>query len=68
MEVTFNNVTITVVAENENKAYDLLCETLSDSDNKIEFTTDTFCVEPDGEVRDTTELFGHSDVNERKDA
>lgn len=58
MDVTFQNVTITVTADTPQDAYTALCEALA----PFEYSTDTYTrheedgVEPT-EERDTTELF-----------
>lgn len=61
MNITFNNVTITLTAKNPTEAYTQLCNTLAtmkDSD----WTTDTYSLE-DGEEHDTSELL----PNDEKD-
>lgn len=51
---TFQNVTISIEAENGKKAYSKLCDNLAD--NSIDWHTDTFS-ENDGDMRETVELF-----------
>lgn len=57
MEITFQNVSITVTADRPEDAYTKLCEALE----PFEYTTDTYSVDVEGaetsEERDTSELF-----------
>jgi len=63
VEVTFNNVTITIPAANAKQAYAVLCEALDPLG--AEWTTDTYTVDDgeekdtvdDGEEKDTRDLF-----------
>ena len=47
IDVTFNNVTITINASSPKEAYRKLCEALSNGD--IEYATDTFATNGDGD-------------------
>jgi hypothetical protein len=61
MDVTFDNVTITVQADSPEEAYTALCNALGASSTFIDWQTDTFDTRgADGNFdrcRDTSELF-----------
>ncbi len=59
MEVTFNNVTITIEADSAKAAYLKLCTVLETKDNSIEYMTDTYTVERGETIKDheTDELW-----------
>ena len=61
MEIQFNNVTITITAESPKLAYKYLCELFEQGQGRLEYTTDTFEVDPKlhelSALRDTSELW-----------